>query len=286
MLFRSVVLLVLLVEIGGVSVPSLGGCAIEYLSLDGSNNSTTESETIESECETRIEAETQKFYDDFQNSISSGVNVENLGNDNFVSHEKCIIDTLRHFNVSTLYLKGIAYQKLNKVHRSEHSFNLKMTSQQILLLYSLQVCEPRSFYARHAENIFTMNMRTTNAQAHCLLNHLNEDSAGEPYQFGDETESIGDLDPLKCDKIVQDFIRKYYNVIDRARNFSIFGLRPENAMKCRASNDKSLINHMILLSIFPRLRLTSEQVELEKIRFFEIARESARSFFKCIAMYD
>jgi hypothetical protein len=286
MVFQAVVLLVLLVEIGGVSVPSLAGCAIEYLTVNEMLNSTTESEVFEDDCEARIESETQKFYDDFQNLISSGANVDNLENVVFIEHEKCILEALRQYNVSTLYLKGIAYQKLNKVHRSEHSFNMKMTSQQILLLYALQVCEPRSFYARHAEKIFTMNMRTSNAQAHCLLNHLNENSADEPYQFGEETESIGDLDAHKCDEIVREFVRKYYNVIDRARNFSIFGLHPENAMKCRASNDKSLINHMILLTVFPRLRFTPDQIELEKIRFFEIARDSARSFFKCISMYD
>lgn len=288
MVFRvvRVVLVALLFEIGCIPVPDIGGCAIDYLSLNEMLNSTAENESFEDDCDARIVAETQKFYDDIQNLIASGVNVDNLDNINFVNHESCIISTLRHFNVSSLYLKGIAYQKLERVHHSEHSMNLKMTSQQILLLYSLQVCEPRSFYARHAEKIFTMNMRTTNAQAHCLLNHLNENSTGELYQFSEETESIGDLEAQKCNEIVRDFTRKYYNVIDRARNFSIFGLHPENAMKCRASNDKSLINHMILLTIFPRLSFTSDQKELEKVRFFEIARGSAKSFFKCIDMYD
>jgi hypothetical protein len=286
MVFCVIFLMGFLVQIGCTPVPDLGRCAIDYLSRDETINSTAESEIFEDDCDARIEVETQKFYDDIQNLIASGVNVDNLDNKNFVNHEKCIIETLRHFNVSSLYLKGIAYQKLNRVHQSEHSMNLKMTSQQILLLYSLQVCEPRSFYARHAEKIFTMNMRTTNAQAHCLLNHLNENSVGEPYQFTEEIESIGDLDVHKCNEIVREFTKKYYNVIDRARNFSIFGLHPEKAMKCRASNDKNLINHMILLTIFQRLTFTPDQIESEKLRFFEIAEGSAKSFFTCIEFYD
>lgn len=292
MVFRVICLLTLLtiaIEVGGVSVPSLSGCAIEYLTNHNIINSTNDDEQgalLVDDCDAKIELEITKFHDEIQNLIANGVNVENLENSNFVNHEVCIIGKLKHFNVSNLFLKGIAYEKLNKVHRSEHSFNLRMSSQQILLLYALQVCEPRSFYARHAEKIFTMNMRTTSAQAHCLLKHLNENSVDEPYQFGDNTESIADLQAHKCDDIVRNFIKKYYNVIDRARSFSIFGLNPAKAMQCRMTNDKNLINHMILLTIFPRLSFTPEQIELEKLRFFEIARDSAKSFFQCISMYD
>lgn len=285
-MFRAVIFLAVMAAVSGLALPNLDGCAIEYLAQHQMVNFTIEDEVYDVECDAKVASEVQKFYDECQNLIAVGVNVENLDNSNFVTYEKCIIDTLHEYNVSALYLKGIAYQKLNKVHRSDHSFNLKMTSQQILMLYALQVCEPRSFYARHAEKIFTMNMRTTNAQAHCLLNHLNANSAGEAYQFDANTESIGDLDAQKCDEIVRGFVRKYYSVIDLARRFSIFGLNPEQAMKCRATNDKNLINHMILLTIFPRLRFTSEQIEQEKVRFFEIARDSAKSFFKCINAYD
>lgn len=205
------------------------------------------------------------------------------------NHQKCIIVTLRNFNVSDLFLKDIAYEGMQKVHASLHSFNHQMSSQQILLLYSLQVWEPRSFYARHAENFFTLNMGTSNAQAHCLLNHHNKNS-GEvsSYQFSDDTDFVGEFKLRNCDKIVRSYVvmKKYYNVIDRARNFSIFGLNPEATMKSRASNDKNLINHMMLLTIFPRLIFTPDQIELEKIRFFEIARDSARSFFECNFVYN
>lgn len=289
MYLLTLLTVIIAVGVGGVSVPTLSGCAIEYLTNHNIINSTGDDEhgaLFVEACDAKIELEITKFHDEIQNLIASGVNVENLENSNFVDHEACIIGKLKLFNVSNLFLKGIAYEKLNKVHRSEHSFNLRMSSQQILLLYALQVCEPRSFYARHAEKIFTMNMRTTSAQAHCLLKHLNVNSADEPYQFGDNTESIGDLQAHNCDDIVRNFIKKYYNVIDRARSFSIFGLNPAKAMQCRMSNDKDLINHMILLTIFPRLTFSLEQIELEKLRFFEIARDSAQSFFQCISMYD
>lgn len=244
-----------------------------------------EVEAIEDDCEVFVTTEITKFYDDIYNLINSGVNIENLENSNFVNHEKCIMEKLKQFNVSDIYLKGIAYHKLEKGHRSDHSFNQRMTSQQILALYALQVCEPRSFYARNAEKIFTMNMRTSNAQAHCLLNHLNENSV-VPYQFSDDTALATDLDPENCEEIVRNFVKRYYNVIDRARNFSIFGLNPTKAMKCRASNDKTLINHMILLTLFQRLTFSTEQIEQEKVRFFDIAKDSAQSFFQCISMYD
>lgn len=270
---------------GGVSVPSLAECAIEYLTNHNLIN-TTESATISDVCDGKISSEITNFYDEVQNLIKKGGNVENLDNYHFSDHEKCIMGRLRHFNVSDLYLKGIAYTKLNKVHRSDHSFNSRMTSEQILLLYALQACEPRSFYARHAEKIFSMNMRTKKYQAQCLLNHLNENSVWAPYQFTEDTESIEDLQADICDEVVRNFTKRYYNVIDRARSFSIFGLNPAKAMECRMSNDKNLINHMILLTIFPRLQFTQEEIEQEKIRFFEIARDSAEAFFHCISFYD
>lgn len=288
MVFRVIIFCVLLsivIESGGVSVTGLSGCAIEYLSQHNLIN-TSKSDSIEDDCDAKISLEVRKFYDEIQNLITSGVNVENLDNYNFVAHEKCIMGKLEHFNVSHLYLKGIAYTKLNKVHRSDHSFNSRMTSEQILLLYALQVCEPRSFYARHAEKIFTMNMRTTQQQAHCLLNHLNQHSTGAPYQFKEERESFSDLQPHNCDEIMRNFIRKYYNVIDRARSFSIFGLNPAKAMECRMNNDQDLIDHMILLTIYPRLQFTAEEKENERIRYIDIARDSAKTFFHCISLYD
>lgn len=289
MVFRAIICVVLLsivIESGGVSIPNLSGCAVEYLSRHNLINTTAESETIDEDCDAIISSEITKFYNEIQNLITSGVNVDNLDNFNFVAHEKCIMERLEHFNISHLYLKGIAYAKLNKVHRSDHSFNIKMTSEQILLLYALQVCEPRSFFARHEKNIFSMNMRTTKQQDYCLLNHLNENSVGASYQFAEETESIADLQPHICDDIIRNFIRKYYNVIDRTRSFSIFGLNPAKAMECRMSHDKNLIDHMILLTIFSRLQFSSEEIELEKLRFFEIARDSAKIFFHCISLYD
>lgn len=284
-MLRVFCLLAIFSVIGGVPVKDLAGCAVDYLTQRNLMNSSS-SETFKENCESRITQEITNFHNELRNLITTGVNVDHLENFNFINHETCIIGKLQHYNVSDLYLKGIAYQELDKVHHSDHSFNLKMTSQQILLLYALQVCEPRSFYARHAEKIFTMNMRTTSAQAHCLLNHLNENSVDEPYQLGDTTESIGDLQSYKCDDIVRTFVKKYYNVIDKARSFSIFGLNPVKAMQCRMNNDKELINHMILITIFPRLHFTTEQIEDEKIKFFEIARNSAKSFFQCISLYD
>lgn len=281
MVFRVIVFFVLLtiaIGIGGVSLdPDLSSCAIEYLTNRNIIANASESQTVDDDCDAKIEREIARFYDQVRELISDDAK--------FVNYESCIVETLEFYNVSDLYLKGLAYQKLNKLHRSYHSFNSNMTSQQILLLYALQVCEPRSFYARHAEKLFSMNMRTTSAQAHCLMHHLNENSFDAPYQFGDG-ESIGNLKAYECDSIMKNFVKNYYNIIDRARSFSIFDLNPSSAMKCRQKNDKNLINHMILLTLVPRLRFTAEQIELEKIRFFEIARDSARSFFECISFYD
>lgn len=288
MAFRLITLLVLLslsCGIGGVSVPSFAECAISYLTHHKMVNLTSESERVETDCDARIASEISNFYDEIHNWIARGVNADNLENFQFVNHEQCIIENLRHFNVSNLFLKSIAYQKLNRVYRSDHSVSLIMTSKQILL-NALQVCEPRSFYERHAEKIYNLNMRITNAQAHCLLDHLNENYIDEPYQFSNNTESIDELDASKCNEVVKSFERKFNFVINLARNFSIFGLNPSEVKKCRAKKDKNLIDNMILLTIFPRLNFTAEQRNLEQVRYFEIAREAATSFFQCISMYD
>lgn len=287
-MFRVITFFVTLLAVTcqGVSVHSLAGCAIEYLNNKQIISSQPrETESSEDDCEISVAAEITKFFDEIYNLLESGVNVENLENGNFVTHKYCIMQKLRAFNVSDVYLKGIAYHKLDRSHRSEHSFNTRMTSQQILALYALQLCDPRSFYARHAEKIFTLNMRTTNVQAYCLLNHLNA-NGDVPYQFSDGTAPAADFDASSCIEVLQLFVRRYYNVIDRARSFSIFGLNPTKAMTCRAANDQSLINHMIFLTIFPRISFTAAQIELEKTKFFDIARESAQSFFQCIQEYD
>lgn len=276
--------------IGGVSIPSLAECAVDFLTHRNITNTTTSDDDIErvgDNCDANIQTAITKFYDDTESLITTGVNVEHLENSDFVTHKECIMKNLRYFNVSDMFLKGIAYQKLDKVHQSDHSYNLRMTSQQILLLYALQVCDPRSFYRRHANKIFSMNMRPTNEQAICILNHLNENNADESYQFRDESESIvvGDSD-AKCRTVVKKFVKTYYYVLDRARNFSVFNLNPAEAIKCRTSNDKSLIDNIMLLTIFHRLKLTQDELEAEEVKFYEIARASAKSFFQCFSMYD
>lgn len=285
MLFPLILTVVIACQVQSLAVPNIAGCAIEYLNRNQIIDFTNETESFEADCEVLVTAEITKFYDDLHNLILSGVNVENLENSNFVNHERCILSKLKHFNVSDLYLKGIAYHKLEKAHRSDHLFNQRMTSQQILVLYALQLCEPRSFYARHAEKIFSLNMKTSDEQAHCLLSYLNAHNSGR-YQLGDEIALVQALGVEQCNDIVESFNRKYYNVIDRARGFSIFGLNPKKVIKCRASNDKTLLHHMMKLTIFPRLTFTPEQMEQEKINFFSIAQDSARNFFHCIAMYD
>lgn len=285
-----ILLLSITLGIGGVSVPGLSECAVEYLTHRNIINSTTAndvSERVGDNCDAKIQTETTKFYGDIQRLITAGVNVDHLDNSDFVVHEKCIIQNLRHFNVSDLFLKGIAYQKLDKVHHSDHSFNLRMTSPQILLLYALQVCDPQSFYKRHAEKIFSMNMRTTNEQAICLLNHINENNADQPYQLSDRIQSTVDDAPYsKCAAIVNKFIKNKYHVLDRTRNFSLFNLNPAKAIKCRASNDKSLIDNIMLITIFNRLKFTLDEIEAEKAKYYEIARVSSESFFHCIFEYD
>lgn len=109
-------------------------------------------------------------------------------------------------------------------------------------------------------------MRTTNEQAKCLLNHINDNQVDEPYQFAENLESIADLDAVKCSSIVRQFIKNYYFVLDRARSFSLFNLNPSKAMQCRASNDKNLIANMILLTIHHRIRFTDEQYQREIAR--------------------
>jgi hypothetical protein len=285
MVFRAIFLLLSVVS----STDTV--CEIEYLTHHNIINITTannDSERVEDNCDAKIQTEITKFYEGIQSLITNGVGIENLDNSDFFTHEKCIMQNLRFFNVSDMFLKGIAYQKLGKVHKSDHSYNLRMTSVQILLLYALQVCDPRTFYKRNEEKIFSMNMRIDDDQAVCLLNHLNENNADEPYQFREKIESIvvaGDS-AAKCHAIVKKFVKNYYYVLDRVRSFSVFNLNPAQAVKCRTFNDKSLIENIMLLTIFHRLNFTSHQMEVEEARFYEIAKGTAKSFFHCISMYD
>lgn len=109
-------------------------------------------------------------------------------------------------------------------------------------------------------------MRTTNEQAKCLLNHLNDNKVDEPYIFTDNIDQVAELDPTACSTTLRNFIRSYYFVLDRARSFSLFNLNPSKAMQCRASYDKNLIDNMILLTIFQRIQFTSEQYQRETTR--------------------
>ena len=163
--------------IRGVSVPTLDECIVENLTHRNILNTTIpgeDSTRVGSDCDAKIENEIAKFYDGIEKLITAGAKIDHLENSDFVKHSTCILQNLQHFNVSDLFLKSIAYQKLNKVHHSEHNYNQRMSSQQILLQYALQVCDPRSFYKRNVENLFQMNTRTTDEQAICLLNHINE----------------------------------------------------------------------------------------------------------------
>lgn len=131
--------LLMIVDISvGMSVPSLAECTIEYLTYHNVINTSREIRNVD-ECDAIIKSEINKFYDNIQESIVKGVNLEDLEDDYFRLHNVCIVKHLRDFNVSDLYLKGIAYQKLDKTHKSDHSFNHKHSSQQILLMYALQV---------------------------------------------------------------------------------------------------------------------------------------------------
>lgn len=267
--------------IKGASVPDLSECSKHYISSIENNNSIEENDR----CELMISAEVVKFYDKIHKWIENGVNAESLDNSNFVDHELCIINNLRHFNVTDLYLKGIAYQSLNSVYDADYSVKLILKSKQILL-NALQLCEPKTLYARYAERIMNVNMRITNVQANCLLNHVNENSVHEPYQFVNNTEPSDSLDSKECFEVVKLFIRKYYNVLDMARSVPIFGLNPSKVLRCREDRDKSYIDNMILLAIFRRLSLTPEQRDVETNRYFEIARDEARNFFHCMPMYE
>jgi hypothetical protein len=273
---------------GGVSVPSFDECVDEYLTHRNIINTTVPGEDnrqVGRDCVVKIETEVAKFHDDIERLIRTGAKIDHLENSAFVTHEKCIMENLRHFNVSDMFLKGLNYQKLAKLHHSDHNYNQRMSSQQILLQYALQVCDPRSFYKRNEENLFKMNMRTTDEQAICLLNYINENISAETYKFSDKIDQDFESE-ANCTAIVRKFIQKYYYVLDRQRSFSVFGLNPTGAIKCRTSNDKSLIDNILLLTIFNRLQLTPDEVQAEKARFYEIARHSARSFFQCISMYD
>lgn len=269
----------------GMSVPTLAECTIDYLTHRNIINTSKEIPYV-SECDAIISTEIDKFYENIQESIVKGVNVDNLEDDFFRAHNNCIVSMLREFNVSELYLKGIAYQKLDRVHKSEHFTNQKHTSQQILLMYALQKCDPRSFYYQRHQDLLTANWRTTNEQAKCLLKHINENKVDEPYHFIENLDSVPNLEDAECSAVIRRFIKSYYFILDRSRKFSIFNLDPSKAMQCRASYDKNLIDNMILLTIFRRIQFTNEQYEREITRFYEIASESAKNFFQCILMYD
>lgn len=131
--------LLMIVDISvGMSVPNLTECTIEYLTYHNVINVSREIRNIDA-CDAIIKAEINSFYDNIQETIAKGVNFDDLKDDYFRFHNVCIVKHLRDFNVSDLYLKGIAYQKLDKTHKSDHSFNHKHSSQQILLMYALQV---------------------------------------------------------------------------------------------------------------------------------------------------
>lgn len=131
--------LLIIVDISvGMSVPNLAECTIEYLTYHNVINASREVRHID-ECDAIIKAEIDKFYENIQETITQGVNLDDLKDDHFRYHNVCIVNHLRDFNVSDLYLKGIAYQKLDKTHKSDHTYNHKHSSQQILLMYALQV---------------------------------------------------------------------------------------------------------------------------------------------------
>jgi hypothetical protein len=281
----TLITMALLVNISvGMSVPTLAECTIDFLTHHNIINTSKEIPYV-SECDAIITTEIDKFYENIQDLILKGVNVDNLEDESFRHHNICIVNMLKEYNVSELYLKGIAYQKLDRVHKSDHFTNQKHTSQQILLMYALQKCDPRSFYHRH-HDLFSRNTRATNEQAKCLLNYLNENKVDEPYQFTDNIDSVSNLRDDQCSSYIMTLIKSYYIVLDRARKFSVFNLNPSKAMQCRASYDKNLIDNMILLHIFRRIQFTNEQYEREITRFYEIASESAKNFFQCILMYD
>lgn len=141
----------------GMSVPNLADCTIEYLTYHNVINASREVRLID-ECDAIIKAEIDNFYANIQETIVQGVHLDDLKDDYFRLHNVCIVKHLRDFNVSDLYLKGIAYQKLDKTHKSEHTFNHKHSSQQILLMYALQV--------RHKQQIWK---KQYNYQVQCVM---------------------------------------------------------------------------------------------------------------------
>lgn len=274
--------------IEGVSVPSLDECVIADLTRRNIIAPGDESERVGSDCDVKVYKEVAKFYDEIEMLIKTGAQIPPLENSDFVAHGNCIMRNLRHFNVSDLFLKSIAYQKLYKVHqKNDHSNNQRMSSQQNLLKYSLQVCEPRSINKQNVENLFKFYMRTTDLEAVCLLRHINENkSADEAYKFKEKIDLDG-YSEENCTAIVRGFKRKYYNLLDRQRNFRMFGLNPTEAMmKCRESNDKSLIDNIMFITINQRLQLTTDENQAETNKFYEIARHSAKCFFQCLSKYD
>jgi hypothetical protein len=271
-----------------VSVPSLDECVVEYLTHRNILNTTVPGEDnkrVGRDCDVVIEAEVAKFYDDMENLIKAGAKIDHLENSDFVYHNKCILNNLQKFNVSNLFLKSIAYRKLSRVHLNDQNYNQRMSSQQILLQYALQVCDPHSFYKRNEENFFNMNMRTSDEQAICLLNYINENISTEAYKFREKISQDLASDE-NCSEIIRKYKRSYYYVLDRQRKISVFDLNPAGVIKCRASYDKSLIDNIMLLTIFKRLKLTPDEYHAEKTKFYEIARYSAQNFFQCISNYN
>lgn len=258
------VLMVAVAKIDSASLPSSAECAIDYLNFHESSNETTKFNHV---CSEIISSEVEKFYDEFQNLSE------------ILTNRDCINENLRHFNVSDVFLKGMAHQELNKA----YSLNTKMLSQRIILAYAKQLCNPHQY---QAEIVSTLNMRTTQEQANCLLNHLNENSVHTGYQFKDDAELMNHLDALRCGVIINGFVQLYYNILDTSRSFSIFGLNPLKVVQCRRGKDKALINNMMFWTIFPRLQLSPEQKSVEEIRYYDVARETSLNFFECISLYD
>jgi hypothetical protein len=253
---------------------------INVITVDGDR------ELVGGNCDVNILTVVTKFYDDVQNLIRNGVNIEHLDSSDFLNNKKCIMQNLKYFNVSDLFLKSIAYQKLGKIYHSENSKN-KITSEEFLLLNALEVCNPRSFYKKHETNIFSLNNRTNDEQAICFLNYLNKNSK-EPYDFHEKIETTaeaGDSGAM-CDTIIKKFVTNYNKFLHRVRSIPMFDLSPNEVIKCRALDDKSLIDNIMLLTIFDRLNLSLQQKEIEDSRFYEIARKTAKSFFHCIFLYN
>lgn len=281
MVQRLILALVALFAAGGladgISVATLADCAANHLLLKHGTVATIGSDKLDSTCEQIVSLEIVKFYEYIRNWITSRIGDENLANGHIKDYEKCIVKTLLHYNVTDIFLKGIANKYRHGDHTNIDTVSLWRGSEQILW-NALQFCEPKTIYV-----FVNFNMPITNAKANCLLAHLNANSV-EPYQFSNNTDSNDGID---CGKEVATFIRQYYNLLDLKRGISVFDLRNTAKVKdCRRSKDKNLIDNIILLSIFSKLKMTDNRREQEKARFFKIARDQAEHFFECINLFD